>query len=147
MFRAKRTKQKLYIGYDSTEFIILRVYVSEYDKNKKVKSIEIHSYSMIQKKEIILNKTIKELLGVDSISVNGVKIVMNEIIEKVLQQNDEPINVDNLSEVQKEKNNENNKEEFKIENNEENNEDNTKENIQNDKVHNDSSIEEADYNF
>ena len=177
IYRAKRTKQKLYIGYDSTEFIILRIYVSEYDQNKKIKSLEIHIYSKIQKKELILNKTIKELLGVDSISVNGIKIVMSEIIEKVLQQNDETINIDKLSEIQREENKdtninnvkkstktkyneeemindvikENSYERFEIENNEQNiedkNEDKKKESINNEKVHNDSSLEDANYDF
>ena len=200
MFREKRTKEKLFIGFDSSEFIILRIYVKEYDENKKVKSIEIHSYSLIQKKELILIKTIKELLGVDSLSSNSVKKVMNEIIEKVLQQNDESINLDKLSEIQKETNNnnkdekddndnndknenidnkddkkdndnkdnndninnpkksykakyneeeimDNNKDEFVIENNEENYEDKNKESKKNDNIHNDSSIEDANYDF
>ncbi len=113
IFRQKRSKVKLYIGYDSSEYIILRIYAKDFDKNKKIRSIEIYGFSMLQKKTIYLEKNIKDLLGIDSISEKGIKKIMGEIIEKVLLQNDETINLDELSELQGEKENENDGEDNK----------------------------------
>ena len=103
MFRSKMKGEKLYIGFDDSENIVLKIYVNEYDKDKKVKSLKIYSYFLDQKKELTLDKTIKELLGVNSLSVNGVKKVMDKIIERVFLQDEETINFDLISEIQKEK--------------------------------------------
>jgi hypothetical protein len=59
---------------DLTETMVLRVYSKEYDIDKKIKSIEINIYFLVQKKLILLINTIKELLGkYDSISVKNIK--------------------------------------------------------------------------
>ena len=105
IFRQKKSKEKLYIGYDITECMILRIYVKEFDKNKKIKSIEIFGYSPNQEKTIYLIKKIKDLIGIDSISKKGITKIMDEIIEKILLQSDESINLDELSELQREDNN------------------------------------------
>ena len=117
MFRSKMKGEKLYIGFDDSENIVLKIYVNEYDKDKKVKSLKIYSYFLDQKKELTLDKTIKELLGVNSLSVNGVKKVMDKIIERVFLQDEETINFDLISEIQKEKQKSKN-EEKKDDNNE-----------------------------
>ena len=158
------------MGFDSSETILIKIYVDEYDKNKKIKSLEIKYYFIQNKKEVVLKKTIKELLGkIDSISVKNIKKIMNHIVEKITLDDDEDnesINLDLLSddeenenEKEKEKENQDNDEknkikekyneeeiinddeEFNIENNEENN--NKKEENKKD---NDSSIGDVDYN-
>ena len=105
IFRQKKSKEKLYIGYDITKYMVLRIYVKEFDKNKKIKSIEAFGYSPNQRKEIYLIKTIKDLIGIDSISKKGITKIMDEIIEKILLQSDDSINLDGISELQKEVNN------------------------------------------
>ena len=105
IFRQKKSKEKLYIGYDITEYMVLRIYVKEFDKNKKIKSIEAFGYSPNQRKEIYLIKTIKDLIGIDSISKKGITKIMDEIIEKILLQSDDSINLDGISELQREDNN------------------------------------------
>ena len=100
VYRKKKRKEKIYIGYDSTQTLILRIYIKEYDKNKKIKSIEINVYSKSPQRYYYFDKTIKELLGVDSISKKGIQKIIYEIIEKVLVQNEDTINLDELSEMQ-----------------------------------------------
>ena len=169
IYKEKKRGEKLYIGFDDSKSIILRIYVNEYDQYKKVKSIKIFSYFIYQKKELILEKTIKDLLGVEPLSVNTVKKFMDKIIERALLQNEDSIDNNLLNEIQKEEQKEKNendvkisvrnkcdkeelekndnlketqKEEFVIENNDENIKE---ENNNNKNKDNDSSIEDVDY--
>ena len=169
IYKEKKRGEKLYIGFDDSKSIILRIYVNEYDQYKKVKSIKIFSYFIYQKKELILEKTIKDLLGVEPLSVNTVKKFMDKIIERALLQNEDSIDNNLLNEIQKEEQKEKNendvkisvrnkcdkeelekndnlketqKEEFVIENNDENIKE---ENNKNKDKDNDSSIEDVDY--
>ena len=169
IYKEKKKGEKLYIGFDDSKSIILRIYVNEYDQYKKVKSIKIFSYFIYQKKELILEKTIKDLLGVEPLSVNTVKKFMDKIIERALLQNEDSIDNNLLNEIQKEEQKEKNendvkisvrnkcdkeelekndnlkesqKEEFVIENNDENIKE---ENNKNKDKDNDSSIEDVDY--
>lgn len=164
-FREKRTREKLYVGYDKTKTIILRIYVNEYDSNKKIKSLEIFYYSLYIKKTLVLIKEIKELLhNKESISKEGIKKIMNEIIDKILVQKEESINADLLSEAQKEKNknqsikeskkedDKENEKEFIIENNDDINNSNRSQNknegnFQNEENKSISSIDDIDYRF
>ena len=95
----EKFKDKLYIGFDKTKCIILRIYAHEYDKNKKIKSIEVKSYSKTQKTNINFVKDIKPLLGIDSITKEGIKKVMNQLIEKLLNLNEDKISIDKLTEI------------------------------------------------
>ena len=52
IFRSKMKREKLYIGFDDSENIVLRIYVNEYDNDKKVKSIKIYCYFFRSKKRI-----------------------------------------------------------------------------------------------
>ena len=91
--------------------MFLKIYANEYDKDRKIKSIEINIYFLQQKKEIILIKTIKELLGkYDSISVENIKKIMNDLIEKVCLQSDETLK-SNLSDEEEEGKKEDNEKE------------------------------------
>ena len=167
IYKEKKKGEKLYIGFDDSKSIILRIYVNEYDQYKKVKSIKIFCYFIYQKKELILEKTIKDLLDVEPLSVNTVKKFIDKIIERALLQSEDSIDNNLLNEIQKEEQKEKNednvkksvqnncnkeelekndnlkeskKEEFETKNNDENN----KEENNKDK-NNDSSIEDVDY--
>ena len=169
IYKEKKRGEKLYIGFDDSKSIILRIYVNEYDQYKKVKSIKIFSYFIYQKKELILEKTIKDLLDVEPLSVNTVKKFIDKIIERALLQSEDSIDNNLLNEIQKEEQKEKNendvkisvrnkcdkeelekndnlkesqKEEFVIENNDENIKE---ENNKNKDKDNDSSIEDVDY--
>ena len=173
-YKTKKRKEKLYVGFDITETMFLKIYANEYDTDRKIKSIEIKIYFLQQKKEIILIKTIKELLGkYDSISVKNIRKIMSDIIEKVCLQSDETIKLDLSDEEEegkkkdneKEKeqkvtqkykeeeivnNNENvNNEKFVIENNEEKNNDKNSNEGKNKNINinndNDSSLGDVDY--
>ena len=146
IFRSKRKKEKLYLGFDSSDNIFLKIYVNEYDEKKKVKSIEIYCLFIKEQRELIFVKTIKELVGkYDSLSVINIKKIMNEIIERIFFQSDEPIDIELLSELDREsednenQQNEEKKSEIKINNNEINNnnkENNNDANINNNKDNN-----------
>ena len=110
-YKTKKRKEKLYVGFDITETMFLKIYANEYDKDRKIKSMEINIYFLQQKKEIILIKTIKELLGkYDSISVENIKKIMNDLIEKVCLQSDETLK-SNLSDEEEEGKKEDNEKE------------------------------------
>jgi len=84
IFRAKR-KERLYMGFDSTNYVFLKIYVNEYDANRNVKSIEVKCYYHNQEDILFFTKTIRELLDVESIPVNEFQRAMGEnIINKIL---------------------------------------------------------------
>ena len=149
IFREKRCGERLYLGMDKSHSNIIRIYVHEYDKNKKIKSIIIFVYLLLDGELLVLKKSIKELLKKDSISKNSLMKCMNEVIEKILARKEDTINLDLVSETAKSKGiiSSSRKEEdifvVKKKNVNKNKEDKKKD----DKEKEDSLIGDADYNF
>ena len=113
IYKEKMKGEKLYIGFDDSKSIILRIYVNEYDQYKKVKSIKIFSYFIYPKKELILEKTIKDLLGVEPLSINTIKKFIDKIKERALLQSEDSIDNNLLYEIQKEEQKEKNEDNVK----------------------------------
>ena len=103
IFREKRTRERLYIGFDKSKNIIVRVYVDEYDESKKIKSIKFYCYFLKEQENLTVKKPIKQLLHINSISSEGAKKIIGDIIEKALLQIDDSIKSDALSEIHREK--------------------------------------------
>ena len=149
IFREKRCGERLYLGMDKSHSNIIRIYVYEYDKNKKIKSIIIFVYLLLDGELLVLKKSIKDLLKRDSISKNSLMKCMNEVIEKILARKEDTINLDLVSETAKSKGiiNSSRKEEdifvVKKKNVNKNKEDKKKD----DKENEDSLIGDVDYNF
>ena len=149
IFREKRCGERLYLGMDKSHSNIIRIYVYGYDKNKKIKSIIIFVYLLLDGELLVLKKSIKDLLKRDSISKNSLMKCMNEVIEKILARKEDTINLDLVSETAKSKGiiNSSRKEEdifvVKKKNVNKNKEDKKKD----DKEKEDSLIGDVDYNF
>jgi len=149
IFREKRCGERLYLGMDKSHSNIIRIYVYGYDKNKKIKSIIIFVYLLLDGELLVLKKSIKDLLKRDSISKNSLMKCMNEVIEKILARKEDTINLDLVSETAKSKGiiNSSRKEEdifvVKKKNVNKNKEDKKKD----DKENEDSLIGDVDYNF
>ena len=112
-FRAKRSKKRIYFGYDKNKTSILWVYISKFDSQKNITKLEIKSYSINQQKICFFEKDIKDLLGVNFISNEDLKKQINEIVDKIniiLVQNDK----NNLNEANKNINNKNKNDEEKV---------------------------------
>jgi hypothetical protein len=85
IFRKKRRKEKIYQGFDPTNRSFLKIYVKEYDKEKKLKSIEIFIYFLSPyTKEFNFVKEIKDILGVYSISKKEIINRIGDIINKMM---------------------------------------------------------------
>ena len=111
-FRAKRSKKRIYFGYDKNKTSILWVYIGKFDSQKNITKLEIKSYSINQQKICFFEKDIKDLLGVNFISNEDLKKQINEIVDKIniiLVQNDK----NNLNEDNKNINNKNKNDEEK----------------------------------
>ena len=102
-FREKRTLERIYVGFDKAKNIIVRVYVKEYDENKKIKSLKFICYFLKDQDNLIVEKPINQLLHINSISTEGAKKIIGDIVEKALLQIDDSIRSDALSEIQREK--------------------------------------------
>jgi len=102
-FRQKRTCERLFVGFDKAKNIIVRVYVKEYDENKKIKSLKFLCYFLKEQDNLVVEKPIKQLLHINSISTEGAKKIIGDIVEKALLQIDDSIRSDALSEIQREK--------------------------------------------
>jgi hypothetical protein len=103
IFREKRTRERLYVGFDKSKNKVVRVYVNEYDENKKIKSLKFLCYFLDEKRNMLVEKDIKQLLHINSISKEGAKKIIDDIIEKALLERDESIKSDALSEIHREK--------------------------------------------
>jgi hypothetical protein len=103
IFREKRTKEKIFIGFNKSKNAIVRVYVDEYDENKKIKSLKFCCYFLEEKQLMTIKKDIKLILHINSISKEGAKKIIDDIIEKAILQKDDSIKSDALSEIHREK--------------------------------------------
>jgi len=103
IFREKRTRERLFVGFDKSKNIVVRVYVNEYDENKKIKSLKFCCYFLKEQENMPVIKDIKQILHINSISREGAKKIIGDIIEKALLQIDDSIRSDALSEIQREK--------------------------------------------
>lgn len=76
-------REILFIGYDpENKKDILRIFGKKFDENGKMRIIEYNSFSIRFDIGINLEKTVKELLGVESISKEEIKPKMIQIINK-----------------------------------------------------------------
>ena len=82
-FRKHKRKKKLYVGFQEPIYLI-RIYEYEYDDESKIKSIEIKIYSTLFQKNMVMIKTVEELLGVESISRENIQSNMEKIIETII---------------------------------------------------------------
>ena len=114
-YKRKKLNRKnlIYFGYDKTKKNLLWIYTDKLDSKNNLKIIRIKCYSMEQKKEFLINKNIKDLLNIDSITEDKIKKkeIIDELIDKIdkiLEKNDKK-DFNNLSELNKNKNNNVNK--------------------------------------
>jgi len=113
-FRTKRSKERIYLGYDKNKTSILWIYIGKLDSKNNITKLEIKSYSINQQKNFFFEKDIKDLLGVNFISNEDLKKRINDIVDKIniiLVQNE---NKNNLNGVNKNINNKNKNDEEKV---------------------------------
>ena len=113
-FRTKRSKKRIYLGYDKNKTSILWIYIGKFDSKNNITNLEIKSYSINQQKICFFEKDIKDLLGVNFISNEDLKKRINDIVDKInimLVQNE---NKNNLNGVNKNINNKNKNDEEKV---------------------------------
>ena len=113
-FRTKRSKERIYLGYDKNKTSILWIYIDKLDSKNNITKLEIKSYSINQQKNFFFEKDIKDLLGVNFISNEDLKKRINDIVDKIniiLVQNE---NKNNLNGVNKNINNKNKNDEEKV---------------------------------
>ena len=89
IFRSKKykNKDKIYFGYDKIKENILWIYTDNIDLKNNIKSIRIKMYSLTQNKLLYFKKDIKDLFGVDFISKEKIKLMINDFIEKIKESN------------------------------------------------------------
>lgn len=79
----KLRKEIIFIGYDQdNKKDILRIFGKKFDKEGKMKVIEYNSFNIKFNFGVSIEKTVKELFGLDSISKAEIKDKINEIINK-----------------------------------------------------------------
>jgi len=82
-----RIKINLFTGLDKkNKHVIIRIYGKKFDINRKLKLIEFNSYSTKFLMKITLEKTVKELFDVDSMSKEDLIMRIDDIINKFNQQ-------------------------------------------------------------
>ena len=85
LFRKKRHREKLYLGFDPTNKSFLKIYIKEYDKEEKIKSIEAFIYYLSPLNiKLDFIKGIKDILDVDSISKDEIKTKMSDFLYKIM---------------------------------------------------------------
>jgi hypothetical protein len=113
-FRAKRSKKKIYLGYDKNKTNILWIYIGKLDSKNNIIKLEIKTYFINQQKNCNFEKDIKDLLGINFISIEDAKKRVTDIIDKVsiiLEQNEPKIT---LNGDNKNANNQNKNDEEKV---------------------------------
>jgi hypothetical protein len=113
-FRTKRSKKRIYLGYDKNKTSILWIHIGKFDSKNNITKLEIKCYTLNQHKNWTFEKDIKDLLGVNFISNEDLKKRINEIIDKIniiLVQNEHK---NNLNETNKNINNKNKNDEDKV---------------------------------
>lgn len=83
IWKDNRVKQKLYVGFEkNSQDIIFRIYGKILDKEKKIKVIEFNRYSIKFSLAFKLEKTVKELFDVDSLSKEELISRIDEVINQ-----------------------------------------------------------------
>ena len=103
IFKEKRTHERIFVGFDKCKTAVVRVYVDEYDENKKIKSLKFYAYFLNDKRLIPVKKEIKQILHKNSISKEDAIKKIDYILEKALLLRDDSIRSDVLSEIYREK--------------------------------------------
>ena len=88
-WKIRRNKQIIFIGFDPTnkkDFI--RIFGKHFDKNGKIKIIELDKYVKILDDIVISELTVKEIFNVDSISKEEILPRIGEVINKFKEQRD-----------------------------------------------------------
>ena len=113
-FRTKRSKKRIYLGYDKNKTSILRIYIGKLDSKNNITKLEVKSYSINQQKNWTFEKDIKDLLGANFISNDDLNKRINDIVDKItiiLVQNE---NKNNSNETNKNINNKNKNDDEKV---------------------------------
>ena len=109
-FRTKRSKKRIYLGYNKNKTSILWIYIGKFDSKNNIIQLEIKSYDINQQKNRTFEKDIKDLLEVNYISNEDLKKRINDIVDKIniiLLQNEHK---NNINEANKNINNKNDEE-------------------------------------
>ena len=109
-FRTKRSKKRIYLGYNKNKTSILWIYIGKFDSKNNITQLEIKNYVINQQKNKTFEKDIKDLFGVNSISNEDLKKRINDIVDKIniiLLQNEHK---NNINEANKNINNKNDEE-------------------------------------
>jgi hypothetical protein len=89
IWKTRRKKELLFIGVDPTDKkSFLRIYGKKFDKDGKIKVIEINTYLKILEDIFFLELTVKEIFNVDSMSKEEILPRIGEVINKYKETRD-----------------------------------------------------------
>ena len=89
IWKTRRKKELIFIGVDPTDKkSFLRIYGKKFDKDGKIKVIEINTYLKILEDIFFLELTVKEIFNVDSMSKEEILPRIGEVINKYKETRD-----------------------------------------------------------